>query len=212
MGSRVLGVPVDPSTEEARGWVRRELSGPEYADDRSLLQRVIDWVAELVAELLERSSGALPGWLLPVVLAGIAALVTLVLLVRVRREPGAAGVGVHGGVLDEPHLDADAYRARARAALDAGDAAAATADWFRAIAAAAAERAVVDDNPGRTAHEVSVALAAVFPGEADALARAADHFDAVRYGNAQVDAGVAALVADLDARLAAARPFLEPVG
>lgn len=211
MGSRVLSVPIDPSAEEARAWVRRELARPEYADDRSLLQRIIDWIADLVAELLSRGTGGLPGWVLPVVLVLVATLVALVLLVRVRREPAAARGEGRGGVLDEPHLDAAGYRARARAALEAGDAEGATTDWFRAIAAAATERAMVDDSPGRTAHEVSVALAAIFPEEAGALAQAADHFDTVRYGHARVDRAVAGFVADLDGRLAAARPFLDRV-
>ena len=204
----VAAVPVDPSAEEAREWMRRELAKPEYADDRSLLQRVIDWVSELIANLLSRGTGALPGWVLPVALAVAAALVALLLLVKVRREPGAGDTARRGAVLEEAHLDADAYRARARAALDQEDVDAATMDWFRAIAAGASERSIIDDNPGRTAHEVSVALAAVFPDDAGSLARAADHFDAIRYGDARVDATVARFVGDLDARLAAARPFL----
>jgi hypothetical protein len=201
-------VPVDPSAEEARDWLRRELAKAEYADDRSLLQRILDWLSELVTDLLARGTGGLPGWVLPLALVVTAALVALVLLVKVRREPGAAGATRRGGVFDEPHLDADAYRVRARGAYGAGDIDAAAADWFRAIAAAAAERAVIDDNPGRTAHEVSVALAAVLPDEASSLRRAADHFDAIRYGDAHVDEAVARFIADLDGRLAVARPFL----
>ena len=54
-------VPVDPSAEEAREWMRHELAKAEYADDRSLLQRVIDWVSELIADLLTRGTGGLPG-------------------------------------------------------------------------------------------------------------------------------------------------------
>lgn len=204
----IAAVPVDPSAEEAREWVRRELAKPEYADDRSLLQRVIDWVSELIADLLSRGTGGLPGWVLPVVLALAAALVALLLLVKVRREPGQGGTARRGAVLDEAHLDADGYRARAQAAYESGHVDAATLDWFRAIAAHAAERAIIDDNPGRTAHEVGVALAAILPEEARALAQAADYFDAIRYGDARVDATVARFVCDLDARLAAARPFL----
>lgn len=86
---------------------------------------------------------------------------------------------------------------------------AAAADWFRAITAAASERAITDDGPGRTAHEVGVALATVFPVESGDLARAADHFDAVRYGDAHVDEGTARFIADLDQRLSSERPFLD---
>ncbi|WP_353507634.1 DUF4129 domain-containing protein [Intrasporangium sp.] len=205
----LVAVPVDPSAEEAREWVRRELAKPEYADDRGLLQRVIEWVSELIADLLGRGPGGLPGWVLPVALAVAAGLVALLLLVKVRREARAGGAGRREAVLDETHLRADAYRARARAAHEAGDMEAATMDWFRAIAAGAAERAIIDDNPGRTAHEVSVALTGIFPEEARALARAADQFDAIRYGDVGVDATVARFVGDLDGRLAAARPFIQ---
>lgn len=205
----LAAVPVDPSAEEAREWMRHELAKAEYADDRSLLQRVIDWVSELIADLLTRGTGGLPGWVLPVALAVAAVIVALLLLVKIRREPGAGGAGRRGAVLDGLQVDADAYRARARAAYESGDVDAATMDWFRAIAAGAAERVIIDDNPGRTAHEVSVALAGIFPEEAEVLARAADHFDAIRYGDARVDATVAQFVGDLDGRLAAARPFLE---
>lgn len=211
MLSTARGVPVDPTAEEAREWLRRELSNVEYADDRSLLQRVLDWVTDLVNDLMASSPAGLPGWALPVVLGVIAALVALVLFVKVRREPGSSPGGA-GAVLEDPRLDADAYRARARQALDGGQLDAAATDWFRAIAAAASERAIIDDSPGRTAHEVSVALATVFPDEADALARAADHFDAIRYGDAHVDAAAPSFIADLDRRLSAARPFLDRAG
>ncbi|MDC5698940.1 DUF4129 domain-containing protein [Intrasporangium calvum] len=202
-----VSVPVDPSAEEAREWLLRELSQPEYADDRSLLQRVLDWISELIGELMMRGSGELPTWVLPVLLALLAALVGVVLYARLGREVGP-GEGRAGGVLDEPHLDADAYRARARTAFEAGAVDDAAADWFRAIAASAAERAIIDDSPGRTAHEVSVALAGLLPDEAAALAGAADHFDAIRYGDVHVDAAVARSIADLDERLRTSRPFL----
>ena len=202
-----VSVPVDRSAEEAREWVLRELSRPEYADERGLLQRLLDWVGDLVDELLRHDPGALPGWVLPVVLALLAALLGVVLVTRLGREAGTPRSGA-GGVLDEPHLDAEAYRARARAAYAVGEVDDAATDWFRAIAASASERAVIDESPGRTAHEVSVALAALLPEEAPALSRAADQFDAIRYGDAHVDEAVARSIADLDTRLAASRPFL----
>lgn len=209
--SWALSVPVDPSADEAREWLQRELSRPEYADDRSLLQRFVDWVAELVSAILMRGSGGLPGWVLPVALALVATLLGVLLVAKVGRDPGARG-GRGGSVIDEPHLDAEAYRTRARAAWAAGDLDTAAADWFRAITAAAAERGLIDDSPGRTAHEVSLALAALVPDEAAAVSRAADHFDAVRYGDAHVDRATARFVADLDERLTASRPFLKRTG
>lgn len=206
----VARVPVDPTVEQAQTWLRQELAKPQYSDDRSLLQRVVDWFWDLLDRVMGTSIGGLPGWALPVVLALVALLVGAVLWAKVRREPGARTRT--GTVLDEPHLDAEAYRRRARAAEARGDLDSATTDWFRAIAASAAERTLLDDAPGRTAHEVSVALAATFPAEGRELARAADEFDAIRYGNGHVDVTVAHSIAQLDARLAQARPLLAHSG
>jgi hypothetical protein len=79
-------------------------------------------------------------------------------------------------------------------------------DGVRAVARAAVERVVLDDAPGRTAHEVALALAGPFPGEADALLRAADAFDAVRYGDQRATPDRARDVLALDERLAGTRP------
>lgn len=198
-------IPVDPSTEEARAWLERELAKPAYADHRSLLQRVIDWIVGFLSGT--QGSAGVPGWVLPAVLVTLAGVGTALVLVKVRREPGSRRDDRRGAVLDEVDVDAAGYRRRARRAFEEGDHEAATADWFRAIAAAAADRTIIDAGPGRTAHEVSVALAAVFPEERAALAAAADHFDGIRYGEAHVDATIASFVAALDDRLAAAQPF-----
>jgi hypothetical protein len=199
--------PLDPSVDEARAWLARELSDPAYADDRSILQRVLDWVVEHLNRLPE--PGGLPSWVLPVVLLVLLGVLVAVLLGTVRRDPAARGRRRAGPVLDEPHLRADDYRARAAAALDAGDPSRAAADWFRALVAASQERTLLDDGPGLTPHEISVALAKVFPTEAGALAEAADLFDRVVYGRAEVDAAAARGMARLDDRLLGTRPALD---
>jgi hypothetical protein len=199
--------PLDPSVEQARAWLARELSDSAYADDRSILQRVLDWISEQLNRLPE--PGGLPSWVLPVVLAVLLGVLVAVLLSTVRRDPSAPGRRRTGEVIDEPHLRADDYRARAAAALDAGDPSGAAADWFRALVAASQERTLLDDAPGRTAHEISLALATVFPTDAGALADAADLFDRVVYGRATVDVAAARGVARLDARQAGTRPVLD---
>ncbi|WP_083707388.1 DUF4129 domain-containing protein [Intrasporangium flavum] len=198
--------PLDPSVEEARAWLAGELASPAYADDRSWLDRFTDWLDQQLSGVGGHASA--PGWALPVVLVVLALVVVTILLVAVRRSPTASRTGAAGGVLDEPHLTAADYRIRAEAALDRGDAATATADAFRAVAASAAERTLLDDVPGRTAHEIGAALAAVFPGEARAVRGSADLFDRVVYGRVPVDAADARDVLDLDARLRATRPVL----
>jgi hypothetical protein len=198
--------PLDPTVEQARSWLAHELSSAAYTDDRSLLQRFLDWVDEQLSSV--GGQAAAPGWALPVVLVVLALVVAAILLVAVRRAPTASRGRTAGGVLDEPHLSAADYRARAEAALARGEVAAATADAFRAVAASAAERTLLDDVPGRTAHEIGAALAAVFPGEAGAVRAAADLFDRVVYGRAPVEAVDARGVLDLEARLRSTRPVL----
>lgn len=202
--------PLDPGVEQARSWLAHELASPAYADDRSLLQRFLDW-------LQQHLSGAgvqlgAPGWALPVVLVVLALVVVAILLVVVRRSPTVSRDGAGRGVLDHHVLSADGYRARAESALERGDAAGATADAFRAVAAACAERTLLDDVPGRTAHEIGAALALVFPEERGEVRAAADLFDRVVYGRASVGLDDARSVLDLDSRLRATRPVLTAMG
>jgi hypothetical protein len=69
-------------------------------------------------------------------------------------------------------------------------------------------RRVLEDAPGRTAHEVSLALASPFPDHADRLALAADLFDSVRYGHRRASAHQAGQIQELDAELATSHPLL----
>ncbi len=202
--------PLDPTVEQARAWLAGELASPAYADDRSLLERFFDWVDQHLSGATVHAPA--PGWALPVVLVVLALVVAAILLVAVRRSPAASRTRTAGGVLDEPHLTGADYRSRAEAALSRGDHAAATADAFRAVAASAAERTLLDDVPGRTAHEIGTVLAAVFPGEADEVRRAADLFDRVVYGRESVAGTDARGVLDLEARLRATRPLLSTTG
>jgi hypothetical protein len=153
--------------------------------------------------------GQLPAWAswaaLALVLAAVAAVLSFA--ARDRWRQGRLTTADGRGVFEEGgRLSAAAYRDRARAALRVGEHDAALLDAYRAVAAAAAERVLLDAAPGRTAHEVAVALAVVFPSHAAELTRAADAFDAVRYGGHHVDADRAGAVLTLDERLAAARP------
>lgn len=126
-----------------------------------------------------------------------------------RLAPGGGEVGVFG---DGARLPAAAYRDRARAALRTGDHDTALLDGYRAVAASADERTLLDAAPGRTAHEVAVALAAIFPSSAVALSGTADRFDAVRYGDHRATAEQARDALALDDQLLATRPDLDVVG
>jgi hypothetical protein len=197
-----LDAPLDPSSDEARRWLQEELAKGAYNPQPGLVERFLEWLDRLLSTTTE--SGA-PSFLLPVVVVLVLAVLALVLLTVLRRETRPAGPG-SGHVLDVPDVDAATLRRRARAAAERADWDGAVLDGVRTVARSGVERAVLDDAPGRTAHEVALALGDPFPTESAALLRAADSFDAVRYGHRRATQEQARDVLALDDRLVATRP------
>ncbi|QIM21536.1 DUF4129 domain-containing protein [Phycicoccus sp. HDW14] len=194
--------PLDPSSEQARRWLEEELSSPRYHAQPGLLDRI----REFIERLLNASpGGGLPSFAVPIAVGLVLAVVGLVLWRVLRREVGRTG-GEGLGVLDVPDVPAAELRASARSALARGDWDLAVLDGVRAVARGAVERVVLDDAPGRTAHEVALALSTPFPAESGPLVDAADAFDAVRYGHRRAGEETARAVLALDDRLAEARP------
>jgi uncharacterized membrane protein YccC len=196
---------LNPTPPQARTWLRQELHRTDYQS--SWLDSASRWISEQLRKLLE-GAGNLSG-VSPVITALIAVIVIALLvwvLPRVRREPVAARAGE--AVLDDLTITARRYRDLAAQALREERYDDAVLDGFRAVAKDMSDRSVLDDAPGRTAHEVSLALADPFPGHAERLARAADLFDAVRYGHRRASAGQAGQIQQLDAELVTARPRL----
>ncbi|GII99336.1 uncharacterized protein DUF4129 [Sediminihabitans luteus] len=201
--ARVLAdVPVDPDAPTARTWAREELAQPQYAHGESILDRLIAWFQGLFDGV-----GAAPALSTPSVVLLVAILVTVLVVAfalagRVRRT---ARTRRSAAVLaDDDRTSADLRRA--------ADDAAARGDWdtavlerFRAVVRALEERTVLDERPGRTAHEVGLETPRrldVPPGTLDA---ACALFDEVCYGERPASAHDDALVREVDARLADAR-------
>ncbi|XBB65240.1 DUF4129 domain-containing protein [Nocardioides sp. WV_118_6] len=178
-GSR-LDPPLDPSGDEARGALRRELARPEY-HDTDLLERLDRWLGRLIDNTVGAASGSSP------VMAVIATLVVLalagaVLFLVSRARATARGTAAARPALGGEVISADELRARAEAALAAGDPSAALVDAFRAVAVRQVERGRIEDLPQATAHELAGALGTVFPERRGAVLRGADLFDEVLYG------------------------------
>jgi hypothetical protein len=203
-----LEPPLDPTSPQARQWLEDELRKGIYHEQKGLLERIWDWLMDLLSGAGTEAGGAgLPGWTVWIAVLVIAAVVALVLVRSVhaeRRMKGPRGAGV----LEGPTRTAAEHRAAAAEALDAGDADTAVLEAYRALTRSAIERTLLDDLPGRTAHEVAVALGPVFPASASSLALAADTFDAVRYGRRAAGLQSARDVVALDAELARTRPLL----
>jgi hypothetical protein len=196
-----------PDPGPARDWVRNELAKSEYQP--SLLERVVGWFRHLIGKLLDATQQI--GRIDPVV--GFALLVLLLvgvalLLSRLRRDPRSAGRD--RAVVEDSRTTAAQYRARAGAALAQERWDDAVLDGMRAIAVGLVERALSEDVPSATAHEVADAAALVFPAERARLVRAARLFDDVRYGDRHASRAGATDLLDLERTLRDLRPEAGP--
>ncbi len=203
----VTAAAVRPDPGQARSWVRRELSRPEY--DRSLSERFLSWVGDLWAGLSRAALDASPLSTGAAVLALVVLVALAVVLAgRVRRE--APRARQDGGLLVAAEVSADQHRAAARAAVEVGDHDDALVEAFRAVASRALERGLLEPRPGLTAHELAADLGPAFPEQQSALTEAAVLFDEVFYGHRPATAAHARSVLDLDDALREARPVRRP--
>ncbi|HVK27401.1 MAG TPA: DUF4129 domain-containing protein [Nocardioides sp.] len=175
-----LEPPLDPSGDEARRLLRRELADPKYYD-ADILQRLTDWLERLVDDTINGVSASGPLSTLLAIIVTLALVAAIILIVsrarrtaRAERRPAAA--------LTDEVITAAELRARAEAALAAGDASAALVDGFRALAVRQVERQRIEDVPQATAHELARALAVEFPAHVNAVHHGADLFDQTLYG------------------------------
>jgi hypothetical protein len=195
---------VRPGPGQGRSWVEQELSRREY--HVGLVDRFQAWVGELWDRLTGAAlaAGPVPTALLVV---GSALLVVAVLLVlsRVRREPGAAP-GAARASLGTGTATPDEHRRVAEEARDRGSFDLAVVEAYRALAGRALQRGLLDARPGLTAHELASELRPRFPDHGDPLERSADLFDLVFYGSVPATAADADGLLDLEAALREARP------
>jgi hypothetical protein len=197
------GPPLDPSGEEGRRLLRNELVKSEY-HDQNLFQRLLAWLDRVFHGSVGVASGT--SWLRVLITMLVAALLVVglvVVLSRIRRERRRRTPA-------EPVLPADrpsaaVLRRQAEAALAEGRTRDAVLDAFRALAARQVERGALADQPGATAHEVAIRLAATYPEQGAPVGRSADLFDATLYGDRPATRDDAAGVLGLDDRLAGVR-------
>lgn len=173
--------PLTPSPEEADTLLRRELLRPEYHDENPVRQ-LLRWLGRQFESALDRASGASPLGSLGALLVFLLILVLVGWLVS-RARGTARAPRETGAVLSEERTTAAELRARAVAALAAGDAGAAVVDGFRAVTLRQIEAGVLDEQPGATAHEVALSLGAAFPDRRTRIEQAANLFDLVLYGD-----------------------------
>lgn len=176
-----LEPPLDPSGDEARRLLRRELADPKYYD-ADILQRITDSLQRLVDDLINGVSASGPLSTLLAIVVALALVAAIILIVSRARRTAQAERRPAAALTDEVVTAAE-LRARAEAALAAGDASAALVDAFRALAVRQVEKQRIEDVPQATAHELARALAAEFPAQAGAVHHGADLFDQTLYGD-----------------------------
>ena len=205
----VTAIPLDPDAEEARRLLREELAKPPYrAAEPSWFdlasKAFFDWLASLFAG----ADGAGGGWLPLVATVIVVGILVAALLIwgvpRLNRRRTQAPLlfGERDG------RTAEQMRAAASTAAASADWSLAIAEQFRALAAGLAERTIVAVNPGTTATDFARTAARALPAESDALRRAADAFDEVRYLEHQGSESDYRAVRALDDRVRQARPAL----
>jgi cbb3-type cytochrome oxidase subunit 3 len=203
LAGRLADPPLDPTPDEARSRLRRELLAPEY-HEQNVLQRIVTWLSRRVDGGVQSASEAPP-------LQTFAVMVLVVLLVgglalllsRARRT--ARADDAEQPVLTGEDVTAAELRARAEAAMGEGRHEDALVDGFRALALRQVERGRLDDAPGTTAHEVALSLAAAYPHQRPRVDLSALLFDSVLYGDRPATAEQAADVLALDDELAGVR-------
>ncbi len=208
----IAAVPVTPTGPEARQWLVNELAKAPYQAAKPTLfdllsQAFLTWFKSLFTA---KGSVAPPVLLVAALIVVVALIVVALLLFGVPRlnRRSRAGSGLFGG---DDRRTADQLRRAARDAAAAGDWSLAVLEGYRATARGLDERTVVAVFPGTTAAGFANRAADAFPAERDALARAAEVFDAVRYADRPATRDEAEAIAALDERLAAARPRLDEI-
>jgi HEPN domain-containing protein len=175
---------LSPDPDQAREWLRDELSRAEYQE--SLLERFGRWFSDLL-DALDRATGQIGlmnpalATILLVLLAGLLAFA----LSRLRRN-----VAVHekrSTVFTGTRRRAEDHRRSANEALDNGRWDEAVVEAVRALAAGLAERGLVPEQADITVHELTERAAAIYPSLDERLRRAGVTFDETRYGDRPAD-------------------------
>ena len=203
VAARLADPPLDPSGDEARSLLRRELVKPEY-NDTNLVERIVRWISRIFDKGVGKASDIPPlGTFAAILVFLLLASAVGVLVARARRTAHARAQ--RAPALTDEGVSAAELRSRAETALAEGRLDDALVDAFRALALRQVETGRIDDLPQATAHELAAALAGEFPAQRDLVGRSADLFDAVLYGDHPATRDQALDVLALDDELAGRR-------
>jgi Domain of unknown function (DUF4129) len=199
----VASAPVDIDRDAAHDAAQHELGKPIYPS-ASLIERLVDWLDELLYRIMMEGSSVPGGWftiaLLLVLLAVAAAVAVRVAMRTMRTNRG------RDALFGAEERSAAQHRATAEQYAAQGDWASAIRHRLRAVARHLEETAVLNPVPGRTANELARDAGAVIPGLATELRSAAMVFNDVTYGERPGTEAGYRLVAELDDQLCTSTP------
>jgi hypothetical protein len=190
---------IDIDREAAHEAAQRELAKPIYPK-ASLMDRLGDWIQELLYRLILEGSSIPGGWLTITVLA-IVVLVAFIVAVRIARRTMRTNRGGDAGLFGTHDLSAAEHRATAEAYANQGNWAAAIRHRLRAVGRQLEETGMLNPVPGRTAGELARDAGELLPEFEDELRRAATVFNDVTYGERPGTEPNYRMVADLDEAL-----------
>jgi hypothetical protein len=192
-------VSVEIDRDAAHDAAQRELSKPIYPK-ASLLDRLTDWLDEMLFKLLTEASSVPGGWFTLTVLFLLVA-VAVVVAVRIARRTMRTNRGRDAELFGAHELTSAEHRATAEQLAAQGNWSAAIRHRLRAVARHLEETAVLNPIPGRTATELARDAGAALPDLTDELRRAAEAFNDVTYGERPGTEAGYRMVADLDDHL-----------
>lgn len=201
--ARLADPPLDPSGDEGRSLLRRELARPEY-NDTNVVERILNWFGRQFEDGVGTAQD------IPAVGTFLAIVVLLLIAVGIgllasRARSTARARSERAPALADEVITAAELRARAEAALVAGRFDDALVDAYRALAVRQVERGRLEDLPQATAHELAAGLGAEFPAQRYLVDRSADLFDSVLYGDHPATRAQAVDVLALDDELGGRR-------
>ena len=190
---------IDIDRDAAHEAAQHELAKPIYPK-ASLIDRLTDWIGELLTRLLIKGSSVPGGWFTISVLLILLAI-AVVIAVRIARRAMRTNRGGGQALFGDHDLSAAEHRATAEQYAAVGNWSAAIRHRLRAVARQLEESGVLDPVPGRTATELARDAGRAIPHLAAELTRAAEAFNDVTYGERPGTESGYRMIADLDDHL-----------
>lgn len=202
-----MSVPVELGRDAAAGLAREELAKQVYRDaGPGLTERLLRWLVEQAARLLDDVAGASPGGY-PGVVIVVLLVVAAAVAIRLKVGPLGRSAAAEAALFTGRERSAAEHRALADRHAADGQWADAVRERFRAVVRDLEERAVIEARPGRTADEAAAEAGVLLPSCAAALRSAARLFDDIWYGGRPAGPEADRALRDLDTAVRSARPL-----